>query len=224
MVKPVDELIDRTALVTGAGKGTGRRVALALAEAGVRVAANDINPANLAETLSTIQNRGGAGQAFPTDIANRMAVQLMFDQIVEAWGQLDIVVHAACVDPAYDLLDLDEWDWQRALNVNLGGAFLVMQIGGRLMQQAAGGVILTIDPTLRATPPLDKRAAYWASQAGLEGLTRAAASEFGAYNIVIHHITAADELSTDSQASLQGNAGIAPIAIRLCLQAIRKSI
>jgi 3-oxoacyl-[acyl-carrier protein] reductase len=178
----------QVALVTGAGRGIGRAVALQLAQAGAKVAANDISPDNLHETIETIRERGGTTDAFEADVSSKMQIQGMIEAVLTRFDGLDILVNNAGVEPKASLLKLDEWDWDRTLAVNLKGPFLLMQSVGRIMADAGGGVIVNIGSIAGRAHGLKDRAAYVASKMGLIGLTREAARELAPYGIRVNAV------------------------------------
>lgn len=182
------DLSERVALVTGAGRGIGRAIALALAEAGARVCVNDINPDTASATANDIRANGGQALDFAADVSNKLQVGSMIEAIQGRWGQLDILVNNAGVEPKASVLALDEWDWDRTLNVNLKGTFLCTQLAGRVMQDRARGVIINIASIAGHKSPLPNASAYCASKAGVVGFTRECAREFAAYNIRVNAI------------------------------------
>lgn len=186
----MQEFEGKVALVTGAGRGAGRIIAEAFAKQGAIVVANDITPINLEETVSRIRNTGGQVKDYIFDIAKRLPAQALVEQVREDWGRLDILVNHANVKPYAELLDMDEWDWQRTLDVNLSGVFYLLQNTARVMRSQGGGVVLNIGRLADQTQPQNGRAAYLASMNGLAGLTRAAADELAAYNIRVNMIWA----------------------------------
>jgi NAD(P)-dependent dehydrogenase (short-subunit alcohol dehydrogenase family) len=179
---------NKVALVTGAGRGIGRAIAEAFAAEGACVAANDISPDNLVETVRRISDRGGTAEAFLADVARQMPVQELVRQILDRWDRIDILVNNAGVEPHAPLLELDAWDWQRTLDVNLSGPFFLMQAVGRAMRASGGGVIVNIASIAGRAHGLKDRAAYVASKMGLIGLTREAARELAAYNIRVNAV------------------------------------
>jgi NAD(P)-dependent dehydrogenase (short-subunit alcohol dehydrogenase family) len=178
----------KTVLVTGAGRGIGRAIAEAFAARGAQVAVNDITPVNLDETLLRISRQGGVAKEFIADVAKKMPVQAMVNQVLDEWERIDILINNAGVEPHAPLLDLDAWDWQRTLDVNLSGPFFTMQIVGRVMREQEAGVIANIASIAGRAHGLIDRAAYVASKMGLIGLTREAARELAAYNIRVNAV------------------------------------
>jgi NAD(P)-dependent dehydrogenase (short-subunit alcohol dehydrogenase family) len=179
---------DKVVLVTGAGRGIGKAIAIAFAQAGARVAVNDINPDSCAKTADEIITSGGQAMACHADVANKLAVQAMLIDIEDHWGRVDILINNAGVEPHQPIVQLDEWDWNRTIDVNLKGAFLCSQSAGRMMQQQGGGVIVNIASIAGRAAGLRDRSAYVASKTGLIGFTKECAREFAAYNIRVNAV------------------------------------
>lgn len=186
----MSEFLDQVVLVTGAGRGMGRAAARAFAARGAVVAANDINPLSLDELVAECTAAGGRTRAYCFDIAKRMPVMALVSQVMEEWGRIDIVINNAAVEPQAALLEMDEWDWHHTFDVNLSGAFFVIQQAGRVMSQQGGGVIINIGANHAHAQP--QRAAYLTSKAGLLSLTQQAAIELAAYNICVHAVCPGD--------------------------------
>lgn len=178
---------DRVVLVTGSGKGTGRSLSLTFAQMGFRVAINDISPLHLDQLSAEIANAGAECQTCNEDVAKKIGVQAAINQIVDTWGRIDVLINCANVEPHYPLIDIDEWDWHRVLDVNLTGAAMMMQSVGRVMRSQNGGVIVNV---INLAPGLDQpdHSAYLASRAALIALTRYAAPEFAKANIRLHAV------------------------------------
>jgi len=176
---------NKVILVTGAGRGTGRSAAEAFAGRGARVAANDISPVNLDETVAHILAAGGQAKAYVEDIAKKMPVQTLLNAVLDDLGQIDILVNCAEVEPRKSVLEMDEWDWQRTLDVNLSGAFLLTQSVGRIMKEKGGGVIVHVGERPKGTK---KRAAYFTSKAGLAALAALAAYELSEDGIRVYYV------------------------------------
>jgi NAD(P)-dependent dehydrogenase (short-subunit alcohol dehydrogenase family) len=171
-------------LITGAGKGTGRRVAEAFAAQGATVVVNDVSPVNLDETVAHILASGGQVKAYVEDIAKKMPIQTLLNSVLDDFGRIDILVNCAEVEPQKTMLEMDDWDWQRTLDVNLNGPFLLTQSVGRIMKEKGGGVIVHVGE--RAKGP-ERRAAYFASKAGLAALSALAAYELSEFDIRVYH-------------------------------------
>jgi 3-oxoacyl-[acyl-carrier protein] reductase len=182
----MDTLKDKIVLITGAGKGSGRLLALAFAAQGAIVAANDVSPVNVEEVVDQILAKGGQAKAYIDDIAKKAAVQNLINQVEDDFGHIDILINHATVEPNIPLLEMDEWDWHRTLDVNLTGTFLMTQSMGRLMRLQGSGVILNLitKPGIEAS----SKAAFLASMRGREGFTRQAARELSPYGIRVYDV------------------------------------
>mgnify|MGYP001184982396 CR=1 FL=1 len=181
------EFQDKVVLITGAGRGTGRQVAAAFAAQGARVAANDISPQSLDLLTAELNLSGQSIKTYVEDVAKKVGVQALVKQVEDDFGRIDILVNHASVEPHSPLLDMDEWDWRRTLDVNVTAAFLAMQSTGRIMRERGGGVIVNLASFSGGTVALD-RSAYVTSLFGLIGLTRQAARELFAYGIRVHAV------------------------------------
>ena len=173
---------NKVVLITGAGKGAGRALAEAFAEHGAFVAANDISPINVEEVVDEIISRGGKARAYVEDIAKKVGVQAVVNSVEDDFGRIDILVNHAAVEPHGPLLKMDEWDWHRTLDVNLTGAFLMMQSVGRVMSAKGGGRILNLvaGPTEGG---VKEAGAYFASKAGLAELSKQADVELSPHGV-----------------------------------------
>jgi NAD(P)-dependent dehydrogenase (short-subunit alcohol dehydrogenase family) len=181
------QLKDKVVLITGAGKGAGRALALAFAERGAIVAANDISPINVDQVVAEIVARGGRAKAYIEDVAKKVGAQALVNSVEEDFGGIDILVNHAAVEPHTSLLEMDEWDWHRTLDVNLTGAFLMIQSTARMMRGKGKGEILSI------VTDSASGAAYRSSMAGLRALSQSAKLELNPHGIRVHTI----ENSTD---------------------------
>ncbi|MDX1378121.1 MAG: SDR family oxidoreductase [Anaerolineales bacterium] len=176
-------LKDSIILITGAGKGSGRTLARAFAERGAKVAANDISPVNVEKVVGEINKDGGRAKTFVEDVTRKMSVQHLVKQVEDEFGRIDVLINHASVQPHAPLLDMDEWDWHRVLDVNLTGAFLMTQSVGRVMRSQGSGVIINL---VAANQAMGENAAFVASMQGLSGFTRHAAQELGPYGLQVH--------------------------------------
>ncbi len=179
------EFAGKVVLITGAGKGTGRALAESFAARGARVALNDISPINVDEVATLISASGGQARTYLHDVAKKVGVQALINQVEDDWGRVDILIQHAAVAPHTPLLDLDEWDWHRTLDVNLTGAFLVLQSAGRVMCAQGGGIIVDLVP---GPETASEAGAYDASMAGMHALTLAAARELAPFGVRVHAV------------------------------------
>jgi len=188
----MNKLRDKVVLITGAGKGSGRLLAQAFAERGAIVAANDISPINVEEVVDQIVAKGGHAKAYIDDIAKKVAAQSIIKQVEDDYGRIDILINHAAVQPHVALLDMDEWDWHRVLDVNLTGAFLMMQSVGRVMRasspRGANGSGVIINLITAKQERAEGEAAFVASMSGLDGLTHQAARELSPLGIRVYAV------------------------------------
>ena len=198
----MDHLKDKVVLITGAGKGAGRALAEAFAERGACVAANDISPINVDEVVSKINARGDKARAYIEDVAKKVGVQALVKSVEDELGGIDILVNHAAVEPHTSLLTMDEWDWHRTLDVNLTGAFLMMQSVGRMMREKGQGVILNI--VAGAGKGLKNEAgAYLSSMAGLAALSRQADLELSPHGVRVYAVENSVNVVNDVMSTLE---------------------
>lgn len=180
----------RIAVVTGAGSGLGRGIAIGLARAGAMVAACDLDRPAAEETVSLIRQEmpGAATAAITCNVTDETSVEQAYQTLLQSWGGLDILVNAAGVAPAYSLADLPVAKFRFALEVNLTGYFLMARAAARiLMQQGMGGSIINLssksglDASKNNTP-------YNATKAGEIHMARGWAMELGEYGIRVNSV------------------------------------
>lgn len=188
---------DKVVLITGAGKGAGRTLALAFAERGAVVALNDISPVNVDQVVAEILACGGRAKAYIEDVAKKVGAQYLVNSVEEDFGSIDILVNHAAVEPHTPLLEMDEWDWHRTLDVNLTGAFLMMQSTARVMKGKGKGEILNI------VTESGKGAAYLSSMAGLAALSHQAGLELNPHGIRVHTIENSANVVKDVMSTLE---------------------
>lgn len=174
-------------LLTGAGRGIGRELALAFAAAGWQTALNDITPINVDETAALIQAQGGQAQVFVQDISKKIYAQALAGEVTDSLGAPRAVVHCARVHRAESLLNMDEWDLHRVIEVNLMGTLMMMQTFGRELRPQGGGVFLSLFPLAgQGTAPA---AAFLASQMALPALIAQAAPELFTAGLSLYGLT-----------------------------------
>jgi 3-oxoacyl-[acyl-carrier protein] reductase len=214
-------LNDCAALVTGAGEGIGRAIALALAASGASVVTNDLNPDRADQTADAINAAGGRAIPWQTDVSNRFQVASMIEAGRDAFGKLNILVNAAGVEKLGALATLDEWDWRRILDVNLTGAFFCTQLLSRVMADEGGGAIVNVASTAGHPNALPEGVGYVSSKAGLIGLTRQTARELAPLGIRVNAVCPGNIDSVGAPA--QGRQGkpeeVASVVLFLCSDA-----
>jgi 3-oxoacyl-[acyl-carrier protein] reductase len=180
-------LKDRVALVTGASQGIGRATALALAQAGARVAAAARNAEKLAGVVAEIAAAGGEALAVPMDVADADQVKSGFRQTFEKFGKIDILVNNAAITRDGLALRMKAEDWDAVLRTNLTGAHLCAQQAMSLMMRARYGRIINVTSVVAETGN-PGQVNYVAAKAGLIGLTRALALEIASRNITVNAV------------------------------------
>ena len=194
----MNNLKDKVILITGAGKGSGRTLAKALAQHGAFIAANDISPINVEEVVDEINKQGGRAKAYIEDVAKKVGVQHLIKQVEDEFGCIDVLINHASVEPHVPLLDMDEWDWHRVMDVNLTGAFLMTQSVGRVMREKSLGVIINFIAANQMSAGKEAQfqgdAAFIASMNGLDGFTHQAAQELSPYGIQVHAVETGDDI------------------------------
>lgn len=173
----------KTAIVTGAGTGLGRATALVLAAAGVNVVLCGRRLSKIEEAAAEIADSGGTALALQADVSQEADVNALVRQAVERFGTVDILINNAAVFEAAQVVDTRLSAWNEQIGVNLTGAFLMTRAVLPIMRKQKSGHIINITSSLAANGA-GGFAAYSASKAGLESLTRTTAEEESSYRIV----------------------------------------
>jgi NAD(P)-dependent dehydrogenase (short-subunit alcohol dehydrogenase family) len=182
--------LTKVALVTGAGSGIGRTVALALLGAGYQVVLTGRRIEALEETVAMAGTTKGSAFAVPTDITDPAAVRALFTQTEQAFGRLDLLFNNAGVGiPSAELEDVTAEQWQRVVQTNLSGPFFCTQEAFRLMkrQTPQGGRIIN-NGSISAHAPRPNSAPYTATKHAVTGLTRSTSLDGRKYNIACGQI------------------------------------
>jgi NAD(P)-dependent dehydrogenase (short-subunit alcohol dehydrogenase family) len=196
----------RVALVTGAGSGIGRAVALAFLRAGWQVALAGRRAEALEESVELAGEHAVRAIAFRTDVTQPESVRALFDAIVERCGRLDLLFNNAGANaPGTPLEDLPFEQWQQVIDVNLTGAFLCLQQAFRVMkaQTPRGGRIIN-NGSISAHAPRPNSAPYTASKHAVTGLTKAAALDGRKYDIAVGQIDIGNALTPMAARMPQG--------------------
>ena len=188
------------AVVTGAARGIGRRVALTLGERGYAVAANDLDAPE--GTLDELEWIGNGALSLPGDVADEDAVLGMVEAVTERFGRTDVLVNNAGISLITPAEETSLPDWRRVLEINLTGPFLMCREFGKTMLQQGSGNIVNVSSVAGVLGVAD-RAAYNASKHSLIGRTRTLAAEWGGRGVRVNAVCPAwikTEMDVEDQA------------------------
>ena len=172
-------------IVTGAGHGIGRAIAERFAAEGASVAVNDVNAGRASDTAQAL---GPQAMAVPADVSNKAAVDAFFDEVLERFGRLDVLVNnAGNIYAARHVLEGDEAWWDQVVDVNLKGSFLCAHRAAHHMCSRRSGVIINMSSG-GATRAHRGNVAYDASKGGVEAMTRAMALDLAPYGVRVNAI------------------------------------
>lgn len=181
-------LADRVGVVTGAGQGIGRDIAMALAEEGVRCVLVGRRVEPLRDVQQTIEGRGGSALAVAADVASEADVQRVFAEAADSYGAVDILVNnAGIAGPVSPIGQIALDGWLETIAINLTGPWLCCRAAAVAMAER-GGRIINIG-SISGKRPLPNRTPYCAAKMGLLGLTRSLALELGPANINVNCIS-----------------------------------
>ncbi|MGH7409110.1 MAG: SDR family NAD(P)-dependent oxidoreductase [Candidatus Methylomirabilales bacterium] len=177
----------KAAIVTGAGQGIGRAIALALAHEGADVLVAEVNPESGARTAAEVRGLGRKGVATRTDVTRLGDIQTMVETAAATFGRLDILVNNAGILKVQDLFALGEADWDRTFAVNAKGLFFCVQAAARRMREQGGGAIVNLASIAgRAGRPI--MVDYAATKAAVISITRSAALALAPYGIRVNAV------------------------------------
>ncbi|MCY4639373.1 MAG: SDR family NAD(P)-dependent oxidoreductase [Chloroflexi bacterium] len=182
-------LAGEVAVVTGAGSGIGRAIALGLADIGARVVVGELDEGSGRATAAAIEERGGESLSVPTDVREREQVQRLIDEAIERFGDLHVMVNNVGGSFQLPTLDLSDNGLEAVLRINLKAMFLGSQIAARAMIAAGhGGSIVSTSSGSALQGDAVGSAHYSAAKAAILGMTRALAAEWSAHGIRVNAI------------------------------------
>lgn len=183
----MNKLSDKTAIVTGAGSGIGRAIALHLAECGCDVAICGRRLEPVQETAAAIEAAGRRAYAASVDVSNGDAVAAFVQSVQKEFGKIDILVNNAGVTRDNLLIRMSEEEWDTVLNTNLKGAFLFSKAVAKPMMKQRTGAIVNISSVVGLTGN-PGQCNYSASKAGLIALTQSMAKELASRNVRVNAV------------------------------------
>lgn len=183
----MDDTHRQVALVTGAGQGIGRGIALRLAREGFDIAVLDVN-AETAQSVSVeVEAIGQRAMMLRVDLLDVPAIRAAIERLVGEWGRLDVLVNNAGNVPIKPLMEIGEAEWDRVLDLNLKAAFFCLQAAGRAMMAQRGGCIINMT-SISGLGPRPDQTHYAAAKAGVISLTQSAALTFAPYGIRVNAV------------------------------------
>jgi NAD(P)-dependent dehydrogenase (short-subunit alcohol dehydrogenase family) len=183
---PVGSLAGRVALITGGGSGLGRATAVLLARRGARVVCVDLASDAAAETVALLDGEGHL--ALRGDVARQDSVHEVTAAVLHRFDRIDVLVNSAGIaEGKAATLDQDLAHWQRIIDVNLTGSYLMCQAVARTMRESGGGVVLNLS-SIAGVIGLPRRTAYSASKGAVSMMTRVLASEWAPYGIRVNAV------------------------------------
>ncbi len=196
-------LAGKSALVTGASRGLGQRIAIALAEAGADVACHSRDVNGAAETIAAITALGRKGVSVFGDMAEREVPARVAAEALAELGKIDILVNNAGMIRRSPAVDYSEEDWSTVIEVNLSSVFRLSQAIGRHMVERGRGKIVNIASLLSFQGGITVPA-YTASKSAVAGLTKALANEWAKHNVNVNAI-APGYMETDNTSALRAD-------------------
>ncbi len=198
-------LAEQVAIVTGASRGIGRAIALALASEGAKVVVNYASSSQAAESLvQEIVDLGGEAIAQSGDVSKAEQVDALIKAAMDKWGQVDILVNNAGITKDTLLLRMKLEDWQSVIDLNLTGVFLCTRAVAKIMLKQKSGRIINI-ASVAGQMGNPGQANYSAAKAGVIGFTKTVAKELASRSITVNAV-APGFITTDMTADLEAEA------------------
>lgn len=185
MAKGLFDLGGKVAIVTGAGRGLGKSIALGLARHGADVVAVSRTLAQCEQTATEIAAQGGRALPLQVDISRKADVDRMVARVVEGWGRVDVLVNNAGIDNIKPAVDYTEDEWDAILDINLKGYFLCSQaVGRQMIHQRSGSIIM--NSSIAGSIGIGLLVPYAASKGGVNQLARTLAVEWAPHNVRVN--------------------------------------
>ena len=187
----MSNLTGKVAIITGARRGMGKSHALELAKAGTKVVVSDISEEDCQKVVKEIRKEGEEAIAIKCDVSKKEEVSEMVKRIIEKFGKIDILVNNAGICQFKPFLELTEEEWDRTIDINLKGYFLVAQAVAQEMVKQKSGTIINIASVAmgQVGVGLTNIVHYCASKGGIVAMTEAMALELAPFNIRVNAIS-----------------------------------
>jgi glucose 1-dehydrogenase/3-oxoacyl-[acyl-carrier protein] reductase len=179
-------LAGKIALVTGGSHGIGQAIAIRFAREGAKVALCGRGRAALDETVRLIREAGGEAEAFEADVSDKRQVDRLVESVLEKWGRIDTLVCNAGICEVASFLDITEDQWDRHININLKGAFLVGQKTAKAMVRQGGGGSIILMSSVNGLAAEAGQAHYNTTKGGMNSLSMSMALELAEYGIRVN--------------------------------------
>ncbi len=176
----------KIAVISGASRGIGEQIAITLADHGAKCILVSRNQEALAEVVNKIKDNNGEAEAISCHMGEMEQIKALFETIEKNHGKLDILVNNAATNPFFGTVtDVEEWAWDKTMDVNLKGPFFMSQYAAKLMAKNGGGSIVNV-ASINAVCPAPYQAIYSMTKAAMVSMTKAFAKELATWNIRVN--------------------------------------
>ncbi len=185
-----EDLKGKVAIITGSRRGMGKSHALLMAKEGVKVVVSDISLEDCQKVVEEIEKNNGEAIAIKCDVTNKQEIEALVKKTIEKWGKIDILVNNAGICEFKPFLEITEKDWEKTININLKGYFLMAQAVAKEMIKNKSGSIINIASIAMGQVGIGfiNLVPYCASKGGIVAMTEALALELAPYNIRVNAI------------------------------------
>jgi len=181
------KLLNKVAVITGAGKGIGAATAYKFAKEGAKIVLVDVSEQDLANTLHEIKKMGNEVIKINANVTNRSEVLNLFKEVIHQFGTVDVVINNAGIVQDAQLLKMTEDQWDNVIDVNLKGVFNVAQAAANIMKEQGNGVILNASSVVGIYGNFGQTN-YAAAKWGVNGMTKTWAKELGKHGIRVNAV------------------------------------
>ena len=179
-------LENKIALITGASRGIGESIALAMAEYGATCLLVSRKAEALEEVKGKIEANGGKAAVIACHMGRMDQIQNLFEKVQADYGRLDILVNNAATNPYFgEMVDAEEWAWDKTVEVNMKGPFFMIQHAAKLMEKTGGGAIVNV-ASVNGVSPAPMQGIYSITKAAMISMTKAYAKELAGRNIRVN--------------------------------------